>query len=205
MPVYQVVHSGIPFTLTQRDRLARGMTKIHHDVTNAPEPFVRIVFQPAPFGTIYTAGEIAPSIVVNGNIRDGRSQAARQEIIQRIYDLVIDVTDATPSQIVVALHEVPNTWIMEAGYFMPAANDADEDAWIATLQRAYPGEFDEWGSGGKAPSLETDEDEQTRLQRLRALTERYAMIARRNGHDVKSLLGQLADQLDVQPAGSGRN
>lgn len=203
MPVYQVAHSGLPLTLTQRDRLARGITKIHHDVTNAPEPFVRIVFQPIPFGLLYTAGEIAPSIIVAGNIRDGRSEASRQQIIQRCYDLVTEVTDAMPSQIVVTVDEVPYSWIMEAGYFMPPANDAAEDAWIAQLQRAYPGEFDEWGASGKAPALETEADDQSRLQRIRQLTERYAMIARRNGHDVKTLLGQMAEQMDGEPAANG--
>lgn len=195
MPIYQVVHSGLPLTLTQRDRLARGITAIHHDATNAPEPFIRVAFQPVPFGLLYTAGDLAPSLIVAGHIRDGRSEAVRQEIVRRIYGLAAEVTEATPSQIVVSVDEVPAGWIMEAGYFMPPANDEAENAWIAQLQQAYPGEFDAWGGGGKAPDLDADVDDSTRMRRLRQLTERYMMIARRNGHDVRSLFGQLTDQL----------
>ncbi|MBM9466671.1 tautomerase family protein [Nakamurella leprariae] len=208
MPIYQVAHCGLPLTVTQRDRLARGITRIHHDVTNAPEPFVRIVFQPVPFGLMYTAGELAPSIIVHGSIRDGRSEVARQQIVQRCYDLVVDVTSAAPNQVVVSIDEVPYSWIMEAGYFMPPANDTAEGAWIAQLQAAYPGDFDDWGSGGKAPEMDGDRDDQSRLQRLRRLTDRYVTLARGQGQDVRSLFGQLIDQLGpepaTEPAGSGR-
>jgi phenylpyruvate tautomerase PptA (4-oxalocrotonate tautomerase family) len=192
MPVYQVAHAGIPFTLMQRDRIARGITTIHHEVTNAPEPFVRVVFQPMPFGNIYTAGEVEASIVVSCGVRAGRSEVARRQLVERCYALVREVTGARPSQIVVALNELPSTWLMEAGFFMPEPTDEAESAWIAQLQDAYPGEFDEWGEEGKHPEVTAD-DEGTRVERLRHLAERYLTVARGQGHDVRSLIGQLTE------------
>ena len=197
MPVYQLAHAGIPFTIIQRDRLARGITKIHHDVTNAPEPFVRIVFEALPFGNIYTAGEIAPSIVLSGNIRAGRSEVMRQQIVERCYALIRDVTGAAPNQIVVAVNELPSSWLMEAGFFLPEPTDQAEAVWIAQLQAAYPGDFDDWGGDGAHPEIDTDgtEDEAGRLARLRHLTERYVTVARGQGHDVRAMIGQLAELL----------
>jgi phenylpyruvate tautomerase PptA (4-oxalocrotonate tautomerase family) len=192
MPVYQVAHAGIPFTLMQRDRIARGITRIHHDVTHAPEPFVRVVFEPMPYGNIYTAGEIDTSIVLFGNVRAGRSEVQRRQLVEQCYALLREVTGADPGQIVVGLNELPSTWLMEAGFFMPEATDEAESAWIARLQDAYPGRYDEWGGEGKHPEVASD-DEATRLERLRHLTERYLTVARGQGHDVRSLLGQLTE------------
>lgn len=192
MPVYQVAHAGIPFTLMQRDRIAQGITRIHHDVTNAPEPFVRVVFEPMPFGNIYTAGEVGSSIVLFGNVRSGRSEVQRRQLVERCYALLREVTGAHPSQIVVGLNELPSTWLMEAGFFMPEATDEAESAWIAQLQDAYPGQFDEWGGEGKHPEV-ASADEATRRERLRHLAERYLTVARGQGHDVRSLIGQLTE------------
>lgn len=73
MPGYQFVHSGVPLELAERDRLARGITEIHHSETNAPEPFIRVGFEPLPLGTVYTGGEVSPSVLLNCGIRSGRS------------------------------------------------------------------------------------------------------------------------------------
>lgn len=193
MPVYQVAHAGIPFTLMQRDKIARGITRIHHDVTNAPEPFVRVVFEPMPFGNIYTAGEVDASIVLLGNVRAGRSEVQRQQLVERCYALLREVTGADPTQIVIGLNELPSTWLMEAGFFMPEPTDEAESAWIARLQSAYPGKFDGWGGAGQHPEVAADDDEATRLERLRHLAERYLTVARGQGHDVRTLLGQLTE------------
>jgi phenylpyruvate tautomerase PptA (4-oxalocrotonate tautomerase family) len=197
MPVYQVAHAGIPFTLLQRDAIARGITRIHHEVTNAPEPFVRVAFQPMPFGNIYTAGEVEGSIVVFGNVRAGRSELQRRQLVQGCYDVVREASGAHPSQIVVGLNELPSSWLMEAGFFMPEPTDEAESAWIAGLQETFPGQFDAWGGGGKHPEIVTTvDDEATRLEQLRHLSERYLTIARGQGHDVRTLLGQLTELVD---------
>lgn len=94
VPVYQFAHSGVPLGRAERDRLARGITEIHHSETNAPEPFVRVVFEPMPLGTVYTAGEVSPSVLLNCGIRAGRSGAIRRRIIHRCYDLVSEVTQS---------------------------------------------------------------------------------------------------------------
>ena len=144
MPVYQVVTSGVELTKEQRDTLAKRFTATHHEVTQAPEPFVRIVFQPMPLGLMYTAGEIAPSVVLHAGCRGGRSDATRSELLRRLYDVLHEVTDLPPDQIVVAISDTPSSWLMEAGMVMPEPIPAAEAAWIAELQRRFPGKYDDW-------------------------------------------------------------
>lgn len=180
MPVYQFAHSGVPLNLVERDRLARGITEIHHSETNAPEPFVRVVFEPMPLGTVYTAGEISPSVLLNCGIRAGRSDTTRHRIIQRCYDLVAEVTKLPPDQIFVAVTEAPSAWIMEAGFFLPEPTDEAEAAWIKQLQEAYPGRYDQWGDGQRPP---LSDPRAQRSSTPRKLAKEMVDQLKREGHD----------------------
>lgn len=152
MPIYQFTHSGAPVNAGERERLAKGITAIHHSETNAPEPFVRVIFTPLPLGTIYTAGEVSPSVLLSCGIRAGRSDATRRRILQRCYDLVAEVTKLPPDQIFVIAQEEPSSWIMEAGMFLPEPTDEAEAAWIEKLQETYPGKYDDWTPTGEKGS-----------------------------------------------------
>jgi phenylpyruvate tautomerase PptA (4-oxalocrotonate tautomerase family) len=186
MPVYQLVHSGIPLSLTDRDRLAQGILAIHHSETNAPEPFVRIAFSPAPLGTIYTAGRIAPSLLLSCGVRAGRTLETKQRIIQRCYALLVEVTHTAPDQILVVVEEQPSSQIMEAGMIMPEPNDEAEAAWLAELQKTYPGRYDDWTVHGQAPTG------QNGLAELRDLAAHLVTQAERQGANAVALLEHLA-------------
>ena len=143
MPVYQAVTSGVELTTNQRDALAKRFTEVHHEVTRAPEPFIRVVFQPMPLGLMYTAGEIAPSFILAAGCRAGRSDATRSELLRRLYDVVEEVTALPPGQVVVAVTETPSSWLMEAGMVLPEPVPEAEAAWIAELQERFPGRYDD--------------------------------------------------------------
>ena len=144
MPIYQVATSGVDLSRDQRETLAKRFTAVHHDVTRAPEPFVRIVFQPMPLGLMYTAGEVEPSFVLHAGCRAGRSDATRHELMHRLYDVIREVTDLPPDQIVIAATDTPSSWLMEAGLIMPEPTPAAEAAWMTTLQELFPGKYDDY-------------------------------------------------------------
>jgi phenylpyruvate tautomerase PptA (4-oxalocrotonate tautomerase family) len=144
MPVYQVVTSGIDLTQEQRDSLAKRLTETHHEVTQAPEPFVRIVFQPMPLGLMYTAGEITPSLVLAAGCRGGRSDATRTELMNKLYGVINDITGLPGDQVVVAMSDTPSSWLMEGGLSMPEPVPEAEAAWMKELQKQFPGKYDEY-------------------------------------------------------------
>lgn len=144
MPIYQVVTSGIELTKEQRDTLARQFTEAHHEVTQAPEPFIRVVFQPMPLGLMYTAGAIEPSFILDAGCRAGRSEITRRDLMDRLYAIVRDVTDLPPDQIFVAVTDTPSSWLMEAGLVLPEPTRDAEAAWMKELQAMFPGKYDDY-------------------------------------------------------------
>ena len=146
MPVYQVVTSGIELTQEQRQTLAKRLTETHHEVTQAPEPFVRIAFQPMPLGLMFTAGEVAPSLVLAAGCRGGRSDATRSELMQKLYDVIHDVTGLPGDQVVVAMSDTPSSWLMEGGLVMPEPTPAAERAWMQQLTEQFPGKYDRYAA-----------------------------------------------------------
>ena len=144
MPIYQVVTSGVELTAEQRNTLAKRFTETHHEVTQAPEPFIRVVFQPMPLGLMYTAGEIAPSFVLGAGCRGGRSEDTRHELMQKLYEVIREVTALPPDQIFVAATDTPASWLMEAGLVLPEPVPDAEAAWMTKLQTLFPGKYDEY-------------------------------------------------------------
>lgn len=144
MPIYQVVTSGVDLSKEQRDTLAERFTNVHHEVTQAPEPFIRVVFTPMPLGLMYTAGKVEPSFVLAAGCRAGRSENTRHELIGKLYDVVRDVTDLPPDQIFIAATDTPSSWLMEAGLILPEPTHDREVAWMKQLQEMFPGKYDQY-------------------------------------------------------------
>jgi phenylpyruvate tautomerase PptA (4-oxalocrotonate tautomerase family) len=144
MPVYQIVTSGVDLSQEQRDALATRITQTHHDVTGAPDPFIRVAFQPMPLGTMYTAGTIEPSLALAGNCRAGRSDQTRHELLHQLYEVVQDVVDLPPDQVLVAITETPSSWLMEGGLELPEPTHDAEAAWMKQLSEMFPGKYAQW-------------------------------------------------------------
>ena len=147
MPVYQCVTAGVDLTDQQRDQIARGITTIHHEETQAPEPFIRVAFTPLPLGLMYTAGKVEPSVIVNAGIRYGRSEVTRRKIMGRLHQLIIEVTAEPVDHVVIVVSDTPNEWCMEAGIVLPEPTPEAEAAWFKELQVALPERL-----GARSPS-----------------------------------------------------
>jgi phenylpyruvate tautomerase PptA (4-oxalocrotonate tautomerase family) len=141
MPVYQIVTSGVELTEEQRAALATGITRTHHEITGAPDPFIRVAFTPMPLGLMYTAGRIEPSLVLSGMCRAGRSDQTRHELLLKLYAVVQDVVDLPPDQVLVAVDETPSSWLMEGGLVLPEPTHDAEEAWMKQLDEMFPGKY----------------------------------------------------------------
>ena len=144
MPVYQIVTSGVELDEEQRTTLATGITRTHHEITGAPDPFIRVAFTPMPLGLMYTAGRIEPSFVLVGSCRAGRSDQTRHELLLKLYDVIQGVVDLPPDQVLVAINETPSSWLMEGGLVLPEPTHDAEVAWMKQLSEMFPGKYAQW-------------------------------------------------------------
>ncbi|MDL5159739.1 tautomerase family protein [Actinomycetospora termitidis] len=144
MPVYQVVTSGVDLTEEQRTALATRFTHTHHHVTGAPDPFIRVVFQPMPLGLMYTAGRIEPSFILNAVCRAGRSEQTRHELMDKLYEVIQDVVDLPADQVVVVVSDTPSSWLMEAGMVLPEPVHEAEVQWMRKINEQFPGKYQQY-------------------------------------------------------------
>lgn len=144
MPVYQVVTSGVDLTEEQRTALATRFTRTHHETTGAPDPFVRIVFQPMPLGLMYTAGKVEPSLILMAGCRGGRSEQTRHELMNKLYEVIQDVVDLPADQVVLAVTDTPSSWIIEAGMVLPEPVHDAEVLWMKKLDEMFPGKYEQY-------------------------------------------------------------
>ncbi|MDO8188514.1 tautomerase family protein [Conexibacter sp. JD483] len=136
MPLYECSTPSGMLDADQRQRLAAGITRIHAEETQAPEPFIRVVFDELAEGCGFTAGVPAPSVILRGGIRAGRSEDTRRAILTRSFELLREVTGAPAETIVISVMDFPSQWASEAGFILPEPTPEAEAAWLDDLEAA---------------------------------------------------------------------
>ena len=126
MPVYQVLTSEGTLSDDQRREIAQGITEIHTTHTGAPRQFVNVVFQDAPSGRMFTAGEPSAQSVIGGTIREGRPIEMRQAMLRDYSDLWVRVTGQSEAEVLIGLQEIDARAAMEVGLIMPGPGEEAE-------------------------------------------------------------------------------
>ena len=129
MPLYQVIAHPDLLTDDLRRRIAGEITRIHTTNTGAPAVFVNVLFQDAPAGRLFTAGEPSRTTIIVGNIRAGRELAVRQTMLRELAEMWTAQTGQSGGELLMSILEVDPRVAMEAGLIMPAPGA--EDAWFA--------------------------------------------------------------------------
>lgn len=119
MPLYECHTTQGTLNAQQRSALAESITAIHCKETGAPAGYVHVLFTELEAGNSFTAGKRATPAIIRGQIRAGRPQAIRHAIIGQVSDAYIATTGADPHAVIVAVVDVPASWVMEGGQIMP--------------------------------------------------------------------------------------
>lgn len=125
MPLYLCNAAPGAISADIKAGIADDITRIHCDVTDAPPTFVHAFFIEA--GPAPDAADKA--IVLHGNIRAGRTDAQKQDIMDQMCDAVQARTGISRDQITMTIGDVPASWVMEGGEIMP--EPGEEAAWLA--------------------------------------------------------------------------
>jgi phenylpyruvate tautomerase PptA (4-oxalocrotonate tautomerase family) len=134
MPIYQC---STPLKLSPETKaaIAKEFTRIHHEFTAAPEPFVNVVFLDMPLGTHFLAGKVRENgTLINAIVRAGRSLQTRQALLKSLSAAWSRLTGLPERNLVIRVEEADAATIMEAGLIMP--QPGQEAAWMAANKEA---------------------------------------------------------------------
>jgi phenylpyruvate tautomerase PptA (4-oxalocrotonate tautomerase family) len=136
MPTYVCSAATGRLTSGQKAQIVRSITAIHHEETGAPRYLVQVIFHDVAPGSHYIAERPAPAdqIWVRADIRSGRTNEQKSQMLRRIMHDVGRVSGAAEDMVWVYLSEIPAANIAEYSRVLLAPGD--EEAWFATLPDA---------------------------------------------------------------------
>jgi phenylpyruvate tautomerase PptA (4-oxalocrotonate tautomerase family) len=128
MPLY-TVSTPTPIPQNKKQRIAKGFTDTHCEITGAPAQFVQVLFF---HGIKIDKKQVA---YVTGSIRSGRDASTKNKIIAGFKKVIIDAFKAEQTNglvdsenVTVILQDVPAKWAIEGGAIMP--EPGQEAEWL---------------------------------------------------------------------------
>jgi phenylpyruvate tautomerase PptA (4-oxalocrotonate tautomerase family) len=133
MPTYACSILAGRLTPAQKAEIVRCITTVQHEETGAPRYLVQVIFYELASGNHYVAGELArpEQIWIRGDLRSGRTEEQKAQILRRILQGVAKSTDAPEEAVWVYLSDIPATNIAEYGRILPLPGE--ENAWFEML------------------------------------------------------------------------
>lgn len=125
MPLYIVNSKAGLMPSEAKPRIAADVTRIHCDVTGAPPTFVHVFF----FDDAPTPPLGDKSAMLYGQIRAGRTDAQKAQIVEEMAASVSAHTGLAAQTVHAFTTDTPASWVMEGGDVLP--EPGEEDAWLA--------------------------------------------------------------------------
>jgi phenylpyruvate tautomerase PptA (4-oxalocrotonate tautomerase family) len=129
MPVYRCTVPTGALDDDVRQLIARAITTVHCEVTDAPPTFVHVIYSERDAGTYD----------ISGTIRAGRTDAVKRTLVDRLRDAVAAGAGVGAAEVLVSTEDIPASWVMEGGELLP--EPGEEAAWLARHPRP-PGHTD---------------------------------------------------------------
>lgn len=133
MATYSVYYAGLSFSTHQKYTLAQAITKIHAEVTGAEAYFAQVIFKELETHDCFIGGVLLEDahIFINGQIRVGRSEQIKKQLLVEIEIAVQSTTKLAGNQIWAYIDELPPNQMIEYGQILPAVGN--DSVWFSTL------------------------------------------------------------------------
>lgn len=136
MPTYACSTAAGQLTQSQREEIMKRITDVHAEVTGAPRYLVQVVFYDLQPHAHFIGGEAASAgqIWIRADIRSGRTDEQKKQIMERILKAVTEATKVPPEDIWVYISDIPASSVAEYGRVLPAPGG--EATWLASFPDA---------------------------------------------------------------------
>ncbi|OWS69444.1 tautomerase family protein [Polynucleobacter campilacus] len=133
MATYSVYFAGLSLTTHQKFTLAQAITKIHADITGAEAYFAQVIFKSLDMHDCFIGGVLLnePHIFLNGQIRIGRSEQIKKQLLVELEIAIQTTTCLAGHQIWAYIDEITPGQMIEYGQILPAVGD--DGVWFSTL------------------------------------------------------------------------
>tara|TARA_A100000164_G_scaffold297248_1_gene271488 strand:+ start:799 stop:1239 length:441 start_codon:yes stop_codon:yes gene_type:complete len=135
MPTYILKFSKFKINKNKRDLLARGITKIHSNVTGANSYFAQVIFQKNENNFHYMGGKPINSkeIFLHGHIRGGRTSLIKKNLIKKLRDFIVKNLNLSKDSVWVYISELEPEQMIEYGEILPPSGQ--EKRWFNQLPK----------------------------------------------------------------------
>jgi phenylpyruvate tautomerase PptA (4-oxalocrotonate tautomerase family) len=131
MPTYVCHTSPSRLSLTQKRRVVNAITVAHAEETNVPKYLVQVIFQEVNAEQQYINELAVPAdqIWIRGDIRSGRTDEQKEQLIKRMMELSSIACDIDASYFWIYLCDIPK--MAEFGSLLPVPGK--EGPWSLSL------------------------------------------------------------------------
>ena len=133
MATYSIYFAGFSLKTHQKFSLAQAITKIHADVTGAEAYFAQVIFKELDLHDCFIGGVLLdePHIFLNGQIRHGRSEQIKKQLLVELEIAIQSVSKLAGHQIWAYIDEIAPNQMIEYGQILPGVGD--DGIWFSTL------------------------------------------------------------------------
>jgi phenylpyruvate tautomerase PptA (4-oxalocrotonate tautomerase family) len=135
VPTY-IVSTAASRLMDLKARIAEGITTAHSQETGAQGFFAQVIFNEVPEGNHFLGGRplSVELIFVHGFIRAGRTSLQKNRLIERIADVLVDVTARDRRHVWIYLSELAPAQMVEYGRALP--EPGGEEMWLNAMPSA---------------------------------------------------------------------
>ena len=133
MPTYTVTNSNFKLNTSQKEEIAKSITKIHNVVTGANTYFAQVIFNKTKNNDHYMGGKKVkePQIFLHGQIRSGRTSKIKKKLILGLKDILIKKAKLNETQVWVYIVDLTPAQMIEYGAVLPESGG--EIKWFNNL------------------------------------------------------------------------
>ena len=134
MPVYTCTTVQSMLSADTKADLAAEVTRIHSMINHVPGAYVNVVFHELPADAVYTDGQPAQPLLINGWVRTGHPEAQTSQLVAEIAASASRVTGIPAKRVLVVIQNSPAHLAVEGGRALPAPGE--EEAWLREQKEA---------------------------------------------------------------------
>ncbi len=133
MPTYTINYSNFKISDKNKNLIAKGITKIHKNVTGANSFFAQVIFYNNQKKSHFMGGKkvLGKQIFLQGLIRGGRTKKIKKKLIISLRNILEKKTKITRDNIWVYIIDLPPQQMIEYGEILPESGK--EKIWFSSL------------------------------------------------------------------------